>query len=35
MQMLGEFHELKSNMFEKEEYIIETIKEDNPGKKEQ
>ena len=33
MQTLGEFHELKSNMLENEEYIIGNIKEDNPEKK--
>ena len=32
MQMLGEFHELTSNMLENEEYIIGNIKEDNPEK---
>ena len=34
MQTLGEYHELKSNMLENEEYIIGNIKEDNPEKKE-
>ena len=33
MQTLGEFHELKSNMLENEEYIIGNIKEDNPEKR--
>ena len=33
-ETLGEFHELKSNMLENEEYIILNIKEDNPEKKE-
>ena len=33
MQTLGEFHELKSNMLEKEENIIGNINEDNPDKK--
>ena len=30
MQTLGEFHELKSNMLEKEENIIGNINKDNP-----
>ena len=33
LETLGEFHELKSNMLENEEYIISNIKEDNPKKK--
>ena len=33
MQTLGEFHELKSDMLQNEEYIIANIKEDNPEKK--
>ena len=34
MQTLGEYHELKSNMLDNEEYIVGNIKEDNPEKKE-
>ena len=34
LETLGEFHELKSNMLDNEEYIISNIKEDNPVKKE-
>ena len=33
MQTLGEYHELKSNILDNEEYIIGNIKEDNPEKK--
>ena len=33
MQTMGEFHELKSNILENEEYIPANIKEDNPEKK--
>ena len=33
MQTLGEYHELKSNMLDNEEYIIGNIEEDNPEKK--
>ena len=34
MQTLGEYHALKSNMLDNEEYIVGHIKEDNPEKKE-
>jgi len=34
LETLGEFHELKSNMLDNEDYIISNIKEDNPEKKE-
>ena len=33
IETLGEFHELKSNMLENEEYIISNIQEDDPEKK--
>ena len=33
IEALGEFHELKSNMLENEEYIISNIQEDDPEKK--
>ena len=31
--LMGEFHELKSNMLENEEYIMSNIKQDDPKKK--
>ena len=34
METLSEYHELKCNMLENEEYIIGNFKEDNPEKKE-
>ena len=34
MRTLGEYHELKSDMLNNEEYIIVNIKEKNPEKKE-
>jgi len=34
LETLGEFHELKSNMLDNEDYIISNRKEDNPVKKE-
>ena len=30
LETLGEFHELKSNMLDNEDYITSNIKEDNP-----
>ena len=34
MRTLGEYHELKSDMLDNEEYIIANIKEKDPEKKE-
>ena len=34
MQTLGNYHELKSNMLDNEDYIVANIKEKDPAKKE-
>ena len=34
IQILGEYHELKSDMLDNEDYIVANIKEKNPAKKE-